>query len=402
MRFRAAPSIPPRGSRGRSMLIVMLGALSAFGPLSIDFYLPALPELAAELGVDDLLAQATMAACLVGLAAGQLVVGPLSDRVGRRWPLLCGVALFVVTALACALAPTIEVLLVLRVVQGIAGSAGIVVCRAIVRDLTSGAEAARVFSLIMLVLGVAPVVAPLAGGALLLVMDWRALFVVLAGIGAVLFAGALVIVPDTLAAENRATGGAVKVVREFGSTLATRTFLFFVLALGANSGILFTYVSMSPLVYQEWFGLDPQLFAIVFALNAVGMVIGSRINAALVTRLAPRRILVFSLATGALGGAITLAAGVAALPFAVVLVGVAIATATHGLSMPNLNALGLEPFARGAGTASAVLGAMQFFAGGVIPVLVSGGGVSVTLMGGTMLASALVALALAFVAGRMR
>ena len=393
------PGIPPPRTPRRAVLVAALGALSAFGPLSMDFYLPGMPELAAELGAHDVLAQATMAACMVGLAVGQLVVGPWSDRAGRRLPLLAGVALFTLSSVACAFAPTIEVLLAIRFVQGLAGAAGLVVARAIVRDLYSGAAAARAFSHLMLVIGLAPILAPLAGGALLTWLDWRGLFLALGGVGAALFVVTALVVPDTLRDEHRAGSGAREVLGRFALLARHRRFVWYALAMGANAGILFSYVSMSSLIYQGQFGLDAQAFALVFALNAVGMIVASQANGLLVTRVDPRRLLFGSLTVALVGGVLVAATGVFALPLVAVAVSVAIATGSHGFSMPNINALGLQPFAKGAGSASAVLGAMQFLVGGIVPPLVSGGGVSVALMGTTMVVCAVAALGCVALAG---
>lgn len=398
--LREGPRIPREGTPRRAVLVVVLGALSAFGPLSMDFYLPAMPQLASELGADDALAQATMAACMIGLAVGQLISGPWSDRAGRRLPLTVGVALFAITSVGCALAPTIETLLAVRFVQGVAGAAGIVIARAIVRDLYSGAAAARTFSHLMLVIGVAPIVAPLLGGGLLVWVDWRGLFVILAGVGVVLFLATLFFVPETLERERRAEWGLAPLARQAQTLVQHRPFVYYALAMGINQAILFTYVQMGALIYQGQFGLDAQQFSIAFSVNAVVMVIASQTNGALLGRFGPRRLLIFAISVASVGSLLVVGAGLLALPIVVVIAVVALTTGMHGFSMPNINALGLEPFARGAGLASATLGAMQFFVGGLIPVVAAFAGVTVTGMGITMAICAVVALGFVLLAGR--
>jgi len=374
------------------MLLVALGALSAFGPLSMDLYLPVLPSLAQDLETTDALAQLTMSACLIGLALGQLIYGPVSDRIGRRVPLLIGVAGFMVMSLVCAVAPTIELLIVARFLQGLGGAAGIVVSRAIVRDIYGGRDAARVFSILMAITGIAPVLAPLAGGALSFVMDWRGIFVVLAGIGLAILILAWLVVPDSLQEEHRHRGGLAAQSREMGSLLGHRSFMAYVVAIGLAGAGLFTYISMSSLVFQEQYGLSPQAFSLVFAINSVGIVIGTQVNRSLV-----RRFTLSAIALAALGLAViaALSLTVAAwlgLAIIALLVPLFVATMAQGAIGPDITAIALEPYARGAGAAAAILGTVQFLIGAIIPPLASIGGTSAIVMGVTMTACLLAAL----------
>ena len=303
----ATPAAPPAAGRGdrpvrRARVVLILGALSAFGPLSIDMYLPGLPSLGATLDAPAWAVQLTLTACLAGLALGQVVAGPLSDRFGRRTPLLVGVAAYAAASLLCALAPTILALVVLRFVQGIAGAAGIVIARAIVRDMHSGVAAARFFSLLMLVNGLAPILAPVIGGQVLRVTTWRGVFVLLAGIGVVLVAAAAAGLRETLAPEDRHPGGVAETIRTFGRLLGDRVFLGHALACGLAFGAMFAYISGSPFVLQDIYGASPQVFSVLFAANALGIVGASQANRALLRRFEPRAILRAALVVQASAG----------------------------------------------------------------------------------------------------
>ncbi|MFD4960700.1 multidrug effflux MFS transporter [Microbacterium sp. NPDC058389] len=366
----------------RAMLV--LGALEAFGPLSMDLYLPQLPQLADTLGASDALAQATMSACMLGLGLGQLIAGPLSDRHGRRRPLLVGVAAFAVLSLVCALAPTIEVLLVARALQGIAGSAGIVIALAVARDLYRGAELSRMLSLLLLVSGSAPVIAPLVGGQLAHLMDWRGVFGVLAGIGVALFAVVLFALPESLEPARRHAGG----VRDLGGHLRVvshdRLFVAVLVAASFGGAAFFTYLSMSSFVLEGQFGLTPQLFSLVFAANAVASIAGGQVSRALVRRTGAVRIYLVG---------VTACAAVAALAFAMSLWGLGLVAVvaslvlylfSSGLGGPNSSTLALAHHGPRAGTAAAFLGFGQFAIGPIIAPLVSLAGTTAVVMTATM------------------
>ncbi|MCU7821327.1 Bcr/CflA family multidrug efflux MFS transporter [Kitasatospora sp. DSM 101779] len=369
----AAPpaAVPGRGRRLR--LIVVLGALSAFGPLSIDMYLPALPALAGDLGVRDADVQLTLTACLLGLALGQLVAGPLSDRRGRRGPLLVGLAGYVAASVLCAVAPNAEILTAARLLQGLAGAAGIVISRAIVRDLYDGVEAARFFSLLMMVNGLAPILAPVVGGQLLRFADWRAVFAVLAAVGAVLLAAAVLALPESLPAERRSGGGLARTVRSFGGLLADRRFTGYALSAGSAFAAMFAYISGSSFVLQQVYGLDAQQFGLVFAGNALGLVLLGQVNARLLRTRAPQVMLRAGLAVSAAGGAGLLVAVVGGLGLWAVCGSLFLVVSAVGLVMPNSTALALSG-RENAGTASALLGLLQFALGGLAAPLVGLGG----------------------------
>lgn len=374
-------------------LMIALGALTAFGPISLDVYLPSLPQLGADLGASESLTQFTMSACMIGLALGQLLWGPISDRFGRRMPLILAISGFVVTSVLCALAPTIETLIAVRIVQGLCGAAGMVIARAVVHDVFSGAEAVAAYSTLAAVMGVAPVLAPLIGGAVATVSDWRGVFIALAVIGALLLATAAS-VPETLDRAHRTTGGVGSDVRGLGSALANRGFMLSAVTLGCASVALFTYLQLSPFVLQQQFGLTAQQFALVFAANSIGIMAMAQLNRRLAGRVPGLRLLRWTLSVAiAASVALTLAGMLgSAVPW--LLVPLFVAMSTHGVNNPSLTAIALGRIRHSAGSASAVLGTMSMLLGAFVPPLVSMLGVSATIMGATMLASFTVALVL--------
>ena len=356
--------------RRRIRLGLIIGSLTALAPLSIDLYLPALPELTDDFGASASEGQLTLTACLFGLALGQMVAGPLSDRFGRRLPLLAGLGAYCVASLACAFAQSLWVLVAFRLGQGLAGGAGIVIARAIVRDLRSGAAAARAFSYLMLVTGIAPILAPILGAQLLRVTSWNGLFVALAIIGFVLLLAAAAGLDETLPASRRRRSSWHETVHTFTSLLRDRLFLGYALAIGFAFGELFAYIAGSPFVIQDLYGLSPQWYGGVFALNALGLVVCSQVNAVLVGRLAPVRLLAFGVAVSATAGFCLLAvvlvtgiglAGILPCLFAVV--------ASLGFVTPNATALALTEYPHVAGSASALLGVLPFLIGAAVAPL---------------------------------
>ncbi|MFF5205907.1 multidrug effflux MFS transporter [Streptosporangium sp. NPDC000396] len=355
----------------RAGLALILGALTALGPLSIDMYLPALPALARDLAAGPSLIQLTLTACLVGLALGQAVAGPLSDAVGRRRPLLAGGAVYAVSSALCVIAPTVQTLILLRLVQGAAGGAAIVIARAIVRDRCEGAAAARLFALLMQISGVAPILAPLIGGEILRVTSWRGVFALIAILGVALVVAVLTALPETLGRERRRPGGLGTTLRTFRQLVADRAFAGYALSSGLAFAAMFAYISGSPFVIQDVYGLSPQAFSLIFALNGAGIVAAGQVSGRLSARFPATILLASGLATS-LGGALILLAAVltgAGLP--VPLAGMFLVVSGIGLTMPNGAALALsgQPPER-AGTASALLGLAQFVIGGAAAPLV--------------------------------
>jgi DHA1 family bicyclomycin/chloramphenicol resistance-like MFS transporter len=357
--------------RRRVAFVVVLGSLTAFGPLSIDMYLPGLPAMARSLHASASEAQLTLTTCLIGLAVGQLLAGPLSDRLGRRRPLLIGVAGYSAASLLCALSPSVHVFTGLRLVQGLAGAAGIVISRAAVRDLYSGVEAARFFSILMLVNGLAPILAPVIGGQLLKVTSWRGVFVTLAAIGFVLLVAAATALPETLPPERRRSDGLRATVATVHGLFRDRVFVGYALASGLSFAAMFAYIAGSPFVLEDIYGVSPQVFSAVFAANACGIVAASQLNHRLLAHMTPRALLRGALlAAAAAGIALLTVVLVGGLGVWAVLVPLFVVVSMVGMVMPNSTALAMTDHPDAAGSASALLGMLQFVIGaGVAPLV---------------------------------
>jgi DHA1 family bicyclomycin/chloramphenicol resistance-like MFS transporter len=365
-----APS-PPTSRRSRLVFVLVLGSLTAFGPLSIDMYLPGLPAMARSLDAGASEAQLTLTACLVGLALGQLLAGPLSDRLGRRRPLLVGVAAYSVASLVCARAPSVEVFTGVRLIQGLAGAAGIVISRAAVRDMYAGVEAARFFSILMLVNGLAPILAPVIGGQLLKITSWRGVFVTLAVIGAVLLLGALAAFHETLPPDRRRSDGLRATLGTMRDLCRDRVFVGYATASGLSFAAMFSYIAGSPFVLEDIYGVSPQVFSAVFAVNACGIVAASQLNHHLLARYTPRALLRAALLAGAGAGVVLLTLVlIGGLGVWSVIVPLFVVVASVGMVMPNSTALALTDHPEAAGSASALLGMLQFVVGAVAAPLV--------------------------------
>ena len=385
----------PAGPAARARLALLLGGLTAFAPLSIDMYLPGLPALGGDLSAGASAVQLTLTACLAGLAVGQLVAGPLSDKLGRRRPLLAGVGAYTLASALCAAAPTVWALAGLRFVQGATGAAGIVIARAIVRDTHDGIALVRFFSMLMLVTGLAPILAPVIGGQVLEVTSWRGIFLVLAAIGAVLFVSATVGLRETLPPERRREGGVRATARTMAGLLRDRHFAGFALAGGLAFGAMFTYIAGSPFVLQEIYGASPQAFSAVFAVNSIGIVAFGQLNGRLAGRVEPLTMLRIGVTTMAVAGcALFAVVAIGSLPLAALLVPLWVLVASMGLVFPNTTALALAGHPEVAGSASALLGVLQFVIGAAAAPLagIAGTGTAVP-MGATMAALALASLA---------
>jgi DHA1 family bicyclomycin/chloramphenicol resistance-like MFS transporter len=358
----------------RLRMIIVLGMLSTFGPLSLDLYLPALPQLADELGAAASGAQLTITTCLMGLAIGQLIAGPLSDRLGRRRPLITGLMIFVLASVACAFAPSIEILVLTRLVQGLAGAAGLVVARAVVRDLYGGRDLVIFFSRLLLISGLAPVLAPVLGGQLNKIMSWRGMFLVLAGLGAVLLLAGLLGVPETLAADRRTRGGWSVTLRGFLILLKDRIFLGSVLAAGLSGASMFAYIAGSTFVLQRIYGLSPQEFSLAFATNALGLIACSQISARLAQSWPPVRVMGLALALNCVGAVWVAVAVLVHAGLWVLLAALFLMVSTVGMVFPVASAVALADYPQQAGAASSLFGLAQFTAGAVAAPLVGAAG----------------------------
>ena len=352
-------------------LIVLLGSIVAIGPLSIDTYLPAFPAMSRALDASASAVQLTLTACLAGLAIGQLVAGPLSDRLGRRRPILAGLGAYVVVSLLCAVAPDVLTLTVLRFAQGFTGAAGLVISQAVVRDLHSGAAAVRIFSSLMLIIGVAPILAPVLGGQLLELGSWRGIFVALAVIAAVVGLAATLGLRETLPAERRDRRGLRQTLRTLRALTREREFMGYAVSSSLAFAAVFAYISGSSFVLQDVYGASPQLYSVLFGVNGIGLIAASQVNARLVGRFEPVWLLRRALLTIA-GAALALLAlvSVDGLGAWSVMVPLFVIVSSVAFVLPNAAALALADHPHVAGAASALLGVIQFLTGAVVAPLV--------------------------------
>ncbi len=340
----------------------------------MDMYLPGLPALTRDLGASASTGQLTLTGCMLGIAAGQLFTGPLSDSLGRRRPLLTGLAGYVAASLACAAAPSVSSLIVLRFIQGTLGGAGVVIARTVVRDLFSGSAAARVFALLMAVTGAAPVLAPLIGGQALAVTSWRGIFVLLAAIGVPLFLATLLWLPETLAPERRHGGGLRRTLRTFGRLLADRRFLPTAMSFALSFGAMFAYIAGSSFVLEEVYGISPQVFSLVFAMNSAGLIAMSQLGGHIVGRVGAHALLRWGICGVAFGSVSTLIVTLSHAGLAPLLGSLFVIMAANGLVFPNATAVALADQEGKLGSASALLGMAQFGTGALVAPLVGLGG----------------------------
>ena len=390
---RSPGELLPSGRRFR--IVLVLGFLTALGPLTIDMYLPSLPTITADLQTSAAAVQLTLTGTLIGLAFGQLLVGPLSDAVGRRVPLLAGIAVHVLASVFCVVAPNLALLGTLRVLQGLGAAAAAVVATAMVRDLFEGLAAARLFSRLMLVVGVAPILAPTVGGLVLNWTSWRGVFVVLAVAGVAIMAAAAVVLPETLPVARRRSGGVLGTVRDYGRLFTDRVYVGLILVAGLAMAALFAYVSGSSYVFQDEYGMSEQQFALIFAGGAVGLIAATQLNVRLLHRWAPQQIMSAALLAGLGFGLVLLVLATTGTGGLVgILIPLWLTLTMVGLVMPNAPALALSRHGEAAGTAAALLGAVQFGVGALAAPLVGVLGVGAVAMAvvvfGGMLAATLV------------
>jgi MFS transporter, DHA1 family, multidrug resistance protein len=378
----AAPAARPTRHLG---LLAVLGALSAFGPLSMDMYLPSTPTIAASLHAGQSLVQLTLSGCLAGLAVGQLVAGPVSDGIGRKKPLLAGLVGFVVLSVACAAAPDIWALIVFRFLQGMAGATGVVLSLAIVRDRYEGTELARVLGSLTLVFGLAPVLAPVIGGQILRFTDWRGVFGVLAGIGLVLLVASWFL-PETLPPERRTRSRLRQLRADSRTLLRDRQYAGYTLTVTLGTAALISYISSLPFIVEDGYHDSPQLFSLFFTANSIGLVIMAQLGARLVRRLPVPQVVLISLLALAAGGLGFMAAALTGHPpLLVLLVPLFVFVASFGMVRPNATALALADQGVIAGTASAWLGALPFLLGAVLSPLAGLGGQGGAAVAGVLL-----------------
>ncbi|KAA0113644.1 multidrug effflux MFS transporter [Mycolicibacterium sp. P9-22] len=375
-------------------MIAVLGLMIALGPLTIDMYLPALPRIAEDLSVSSSVVQLTLTGTLAGLAFGQLIIGPLSDSLGRRVPLMAGITLHMVASLVCLLAPNIEVLGAGRVVQGFGAAAAAVVAVAVVGDLYVDSAAATVMSRLILVLGVAPVIAPSLGAVVLLKASWHWIFAVLVVLAGLLLLLAALALPETLPVPNRRPLHVRSIVATYGVLLRDFRFVTLVLVAALSMAGLFGYIAAAPFVLQGDYGLNQQAFALVFAAGAIILIGATQSNVVLLRRFSPQLIMLVALIVSVIAAivfvvlAVTGIAGLAGFlaPVLVILGGM-------GLVLPNAPAVALSRHHEASGTAAALLGAAQFGLGAVTAPVVGMLGNNEFALALVMLVGSAVALA---------
>lgn len=351
-------------------MIVILGSLAAFGPLSIDMYLPALPSLALELQTTPSLIQLSLTACLLGMALGQLFAGPISDVLGRRNPLFVGLLVYALTSLFCAFAQNAWTLVILRFLQGAAGAVGMVISRAMVRDMYSGAEMTRFFAMLMLVNGLAPILAPVAGGLIIQTASWRSVFVVLAAIGLLMLLTVYWGLSETLPRERRSQGSFTSVATSFLLLLKNPVFMGHALVQGFVGGAMFAYIAGSPFVFQTIFGVSPQMFSLFFALNSVGLIIAGQVTGRLAGRISEEKLLVFGLLMAVTGG-LTLAVMILARGSLYTIVPpLLLAISSVGVVGPSSFSMAMQAQGKNAGSAAGLIGLLSFIIGGMMAPLV--------------------------------
>ena len=350
--------------------------MTAIMPLAVDMYLPSLPSLAQSLAADPASVQLTLSTFFVGVALGQLLHGPLSDRFGRRPLMLIGLVLYVLASIGCALATSVEALIGLRFLQAIGACAGMVISLAVIRDSFAPTEGARMISRMMLIHGAAPILAPLIGGLLLGLFGWRAIFWFLGLYGVLCVAGVTVFLPETRPAHTKGPTGVISALKGFASVLSHRRFVGYALTRAFASAGMFSYIAGSPFVFITLHGVSPQHFGFLFGLNAFGLIAASQINVRLLRRHKSERILRTTVVVMALSGVLLVTA--ASLPlslgiagFIALLLPLFFCVACNGLINPNATALAMAPFGDRAGTASALIGALTFLIAGIASAVVS-------------------------------
>ncbi|GAA2168515.1 multidrug effflux MFS transporter [Pedococcus bigeumensis] len=364
-------ALPAPTGRSYVRFVLVLGALIAIGPLTIDTYLPALPSITRDLAASESAVQGTLTGILLGMGLGQLLVGPLADAVGRRRPLIAGLALHIAASVFCAFAPSIELLTVGRAIQGVGNAAVAVVSMAMVRDLFAGSAAATMLSRLMLVMGLAPVLAPTLGGFILQLTSWRGVFVILAVAGVLMVTLASLALRETLPVERRRPLALRPVLATYAALLRDRTFVGLVLISGLMFATLFSYIGGSSFVLQDIYGLSVAQFGLAFGINSLGFLTGSQLNPFLLKRFAPRQLVRAGVSIGATAALLLLASAATGIGgLALILVPLWFLLFACGLTLPNTPALALTRHGEAAGTAAALLGASQFVIGGAAAPLI--------------------------------
>lgn len=381
-------------NRQKLVYILILGALTALGPFTIDLYLPAFPSIESDLQVSEAAVQLTLAGTTVGFGLGQLLVGPFSDKVGRRLPLILATSVHVAASMGAALSTDITMLMVFRVLQGIGAAGGGVVAMATIRDLFGGYPLVRMLSRMALVNGMAPILAPVIGSQLLLVMDWPGIFWFLAAYGTIVVLAAAFMIVETLPPERRRASGTTAAQR-YKAVLSDRMFIGLLIMGGLNFAGLFTYLSASPFLFQGLYELSPQQYGLLFGINSLGVVAGVQVNARVVRRIGPQWVLACSTASMFVMGMLIAIFDWIGLGFWGTVIPLWFYILSIGFTFPNIQVLALTKNGAQAGTAASLLGAATFgFAGAMSPVvgLFEGSAAAMGLLMATTIGLAIIVL----------
>jgi len=357
--------------RERLRIVLVLGFLIAIGPFSIDAYLPGFPAIAKDLQTDIEHVALSLTSYFIGISIGQLFYGPVLDRYGRKRPLLAGLSIYMASAVGCALAPSIYTLVSFRFLLAIGGCVGMVASRAVVRDLFSTHETAKIFSMMMLVMGIAPIIAPVLGGIIVTSAGWRFLFLLMLIVAALITFVIVKFLPESKEPDNTVSFHPVRIVKGYFSLFRDRTFLIYAIASGAASGALFSYISDSSFVFIELFGLSETTFGWIYGLNAMALITATQLNRFWLSKRDSRQISIISLSLQLTAAVLLIFSVVLEMNYVLIMTMIIIYLFWLGFLNPNTTALALESFKKNAGTASAMLGSLQMVFGASASALVS-------------------------------
>ena len=357
---------PTSSSYNKIWMVIILGLLTAFGPLSMDMYLPSLPTVADDFGSTASLAQLSITSCLIGLALGQLVFGPLSDIVGRKKPLIITVTIYTIVSLLCYLSPSIWLFIILRFIQGTAAASGIVIARAASRDMYSGKELTKFMALLALVNGAAPILAPLFGGVILNWFTWRTIFVFLAMIGLVMLISVSFTLPETLPHEHRKQGDLIETLKTFGLLLKDKVFMGIALSQAFVVMSMFAYIAGSPFVLQNIYGVSPQQFSVIFAVNGLGIIIAAQLTGKLSSTIEEIDLLKAGVIMSFIGSLLLIVVVMFSLPIWAILPALFLVVSSAGVVNTTSFSLGMQRQGEVAGSASAFLGILPFGGGALV------------------------------------
>lgn len=361
-------------SRTKYWIVILLGALTAIGPISMDMYLPALPVVADDLSTTASLVQMSLTTCLIGLATGQLMFGPLSDIRGRKKPLMFSLAIYAVASLSLAFTTSIGIFILLRFIQGFTGAAGIVIARAAARDIYSGNELTKAFALLALVSGAAPILAPISGGFVLNFGSWPIVFYIIAAIGILLLLSVTFFYSETHPHEARSEGSIFAVVKTFGDLLKDKVFLGISFTQSLIMSSMFAYIAGSPFILQNIYEVSPQQFSLIFALNGLGIIIAAQISGRISAKVDEVKIMLFGVMNALAGSLLLIVVVMGNLSLPVIIIALFMVVSSVGFVSPTAFSLGLKNQKKSAGSASAFLGLLPFIGGAIVSPLVGLGG----------------------------